>query len=110
MSFRALKSTRDILQQLRTGPGATALPSNINKIALTFAIKGKNESASARHFLQENLPRMQYNNPHIEYEVNRVHDSSIKPTVTIHYSDGKSKTLDIARVQSSAICEQIMSS
>lgn len=49
MSFRALKSTRDILQQLRTGPGATALPSNINKIALTFAIKGKNESASARY-------------------------------------------------------------
>lgn len=101
MSFRALKSTRDILQQLRTGPGATALPSNINKIALTFAIKGKNESASARymntvykeqwliinrHFLQENLPRIQYNNPHVEYEVNRVHDTSIKPTVTIHYS------------------------
>lgn len=82
-----------------------------------------------RHFLQENLPRIQYNNPHVEYEVNRVHDASIKPTVTIHYSkyivcillktlanmcqfvgDGKSKTLDIARVQSSAICEQIMSS
>jgi hypothetical protein len=48
MSLRTLKSTKEILQQLKSGSGAAQLPSNISKIALTFALKGKNESASAR--------------------------------------------------------------
>ncbi|EIE80806.1 hypothetical protein G6F46_012362 [Rhizopus delemar] len=107
MSLRTLKSTKEILQQLKSGSGAAQLPSNISKIALTFALKGKNESASARHFLNENLPRIQYNNPQVEYEVNKVADANIKPTVTLHFRNGASKTLDIARVKSSTICDQI---
>lgn len=38
-----------------------------------------------RHFLNENLPRIQYNNPQVEYEVNKVADANIKPTVTLHF-------------------------
>jgi hypothetical protein len=38
-----------------------------------------------RHFLQENLPRIRYNNPNIEYEVIKVLDTSIKPTVAVHF-------------------------
>lgn len=48
MSLRAAQSTREILKHLTTGPGAAKLPSNVSKIALTFALKGKNESAGAR--------------------------------------------------------------
>ncbi|RCH79251.1 hypothetical protein CU098_000685, partial [Rhizopus stolonifer] len=103
-----LKTTKEIVQQLQTGPGSAQLSSNISKIALTFALKGKNESASARHFLQENLPRIQYNNPHVEYEVNKLLESSTKPTITLHFRNGGSKTLDIARVRSNIICDQIL--
>lgn len=49
MSLRAAQSTREILKHLTSGPGAAKLPSNVSKIALTFASKGKNESAGARY-------------------------------------------------------------
>lgn len=49
MSLRAAQSTREILKHLSSGPGAAKLPSNVSKIALTFASKGKNESAGARY-------------------------------------------------------------
>ncbi|KAI8986353.1 hypothetical protein BDB01DRAFT_785297 [Pilobolus umbonatus] len=107
MSLRAATSTRAIIKQLSSGPGAYKLSPKVSKIALTFAIKGNNESASARHFLQENLPRIQYNNPNITYEVNKVSDPSIKPTVTLHFGNGTTKTIDIPRVQSSVICDEI---
>lgn len=48
MSLRSLKSTREILAQLKSGPGASKLPSNVSKIALTYAIRGKNNSAAAK--------------------------------------------------------------
>ncbi|KAI8351771.1 hypothetical protein EDC96DRAFT_577494 [Choanephora cucurbitarum] len=110
MSLRAAKSTREILKHLTSGPGASALPSNITKIALTMAIKGKNESAGAKHFLHENLPRIQYNNPHVEYVVNKSLDASTKPTVAIHFANGSQKVIDIPRVQSSVIVDQVFNS
>lgn len=38
-----------------------------------------------RHFLQENLPRIRYNNPSIEYEVYKTLDASTKPTIAVHF-------------------------
>ncbi|KAI8063406.1 uncharacterized protein B0P05DRAFT_476932 [Gilbertella persicaria] len=110
MSLRAAKSTRDILQQLTSGPGAAKLPSSITKISLTLAIKGQNESAGAKHFLHENLPRIQYNNPHVEYMVNKSLDASTKPTVSIHYANGTSKEIAIPRTQSNVIVDQVFNS
>ncbi|KAG2210551.1 uncharacterized protein EV154DRAFT_49203 [Mucor mucedo] len=107
MSLRAAQSTREILKHLTSGPGAAKLSPNVSKIALTFALKGKNESAGARHFLQENLPRIRYNNPNVEYQVSKVLDSSIKPTVAVHFSNGRSKVIEIPRVQSNVIVDQI---
>ncbi|GAA5811809.1 hypothetical protein MFLAVUS_005254 [Mucor flavus] len=107
MSLRAAQSTREILKHLTSGPGASKLSSNVSKIALTFALKGKNESAGARHFLQENLPRIQYNNPNIEYEVTKVLDTTIKPTVAVHFANGTSKVIEIPKVQSNAIVDQV---
>lgn len=49
MSLRAAGSTREIIKALNNGPGAAKLPSNVSKIALTFASRGKNDSASARY-------------------------------------------------------------
>ncbi|CAO3633810.1 unnamed protein product [Mucor hiemalis] len=107
MSLRTAQSTREILKHLTSGPGAAKLSSNVSKIALTFASKGKNESAGARHFLQENLPRIRYNNPNVEYEVNKVLDTSIKPTIAVHFANGGSKVIEIPRVQSNVIVDKV---
>lgn len=40
-----------------------------------------------RHFLQENLPRMQYNNPDVEFEVFKSADPATKPSVTVHFGE-----------------------
>ncbi|KAI8979199.1 hypothetical protein BDF20DRAFT_820283 [Mycotypha africana] len=107
MSLRAAKSTREILNLLSNGSGAAKLPSNISKIQLTLAFKGKNESAGARHFLKENLPRIQYNNPTVKYEVFKKADPTTKPTISIHFTNGGSKTIEIPRVYSETIVDQV---
>ncbi|KAI7903002.1 uncharacterized protein BX663DRAFT_509163 [Cokeromyces recurvatus] len=110
MSLRTAKSTSEILKHLTSGPGAAKLPSNVSKITLTFALKGKNESASARHFLRENLPRIQYNNPHVNYEVNKTLDATTTPKIAVHFSNGRSKEIDIARIHSDHIVERVFAS
>lgn len=49
MALRSLKSTRDLITHLSSGVGASQLPSSITKISLTYAFKGKNESAGAKY-------------------------------------------------------------
>ncbi|KAG0182961.1 hypothetical protein DFQ28_003440 [Apophysomyces sp. BC1034] len=106
MSLRSLKSTRDILAHLTSGPGASKLASNISKISLTYAIKGKHECAGAKHFLQDVMPRIQYNNPTIEFEVNKLTDPTTKPIVTVH-SGERAKTIEVPRLHSDVICEKV---
>jgi hypothetical protein len=82
-----------------------------------------------RHFLQENLPRIRYNNPNIEYEVYKTLDTSTKPTIAVHFckfhrdlaeimtpvcsfifiilANGTSKVIEIPRVQSNVIVDQV---
>ncbi|KAI8381030.1 uncharacterized protein BYT42DRAFT_565017 [Radiomyces spectabilis] len=106
MSLRALKSSREIISRLTSGAAARQLPSNVSKISLSYAIKGKNESASAKHFLHESLPCIQYNNPNVEFELKKSTDPSIKPTVTVHFGD-RSKVIDISRLHTDLICDQL---
>jgi hypothetical protein len=81
-----------------------------------------------RHFLQENLPRIRYNNPTVEYEVYKTLDTSTKPTIAVHFckfrkrsfgirrqfidlyyfvANGTSKVIEIPRVQSNVIVDQV---
>ncbi|KAI8081573.1 uncharacterized protein BX664DRAFT_340741 [Halteromyces radiatus] len=107
MSLRSIKSTRELISQLSSGVGSSKLPSSITKISLTYAFKGKNESAGAKHFLHETLPRMQYNNPSVLFELNKSADPTTKPVVTVHFGE-KSSTIDIPRLHSDTICEKVM--
>ncbi|KAG2225434.1 hypothetical protein INT45_010070 [Circinella minor] len=107
MSLRSLKSAREIVAHLNTGVGAQKLSPEVSKIALTYTIKGKTECAGAKHFLQENLPRMQYNNPNVEFVVQKSVDSIVKPTVTVHFGDRGTKVIDIPSTHSDKICQQV---
>ncbi|CAO3641223.1 unnamed protein product [Cunninghamella blakesleeana] len=108
MSLRSIKSTRELINQLSSGIGSTKLPSTITKLSLTYAFKGKNESAGAKHFLHETLPRIQYNNPSLKVELTKSSDPSTKPTVTVHFGQEKSKTIDIPLLHSDKIYEHIL--
>ncbi|ORX61653.1 hypothetical protein DM01DRAFT_1316474 [Hesseltinella vesiculosa] len=108
MALRSIQSTRELIKQLTSGVGAAPLPSSITKISMSYAVKGKNESAGAKHFLHETLPRMQYNNPNVVFELNKSTDPATKPVVTVHFGQ-RSKSIDIPRMQSDAIYEHIVS-
>ncbi|ORZ01114.1 hypothetical protein BCR43DRAFT_168205 [Syncephalastrum racemosum] len=107
MALRSLKSARELASALASGPGAAPLASNITKISLAYAIKGINESASAKHFLHENLPRMQYNNPSVEFQLLQSEDPKTTPKLTVHFGNDQSKSFEIARMHSDAIVDLV---
>ncbi|CAO3667238.1 unnamed protein product [Umbelopsis vinacea] len=88
-------STQKLLSRLQSGLGATKLSSNVTKISVSLAMKGKNECAGARHFIKENLPTIQYNNPSVEYEIIKSPDSAMKPLLTVSFADQSTKQLNL---------------
>ncbi|KAI8578134.1 hypothetical protein K450DRAFT_248270 [Umbelopsis ramanniana AG] len=101
-------STQKILSRLQSGLGAAKLSPNITKISVSLATKGKNECAGARHFIKEDLPGVQYNNPAVEYEIIKSPEAATKPVLTVSFADQSTKTIELARQQSSSICKQLM--
>ncbi|KAJ2957377.1 hypothetical protein NQZ79_g6898 [Umbelopsis isabellina] len=109
-------STQKVLSRLQSGLGATRLAPNVTKISVSLALKGKSEGAGARHFVRENLPTIQYNNPSLEFEIVKSADAAMKPLLTVSFApdtssiaaDQSPKTIELARQQSSAICKQLL--
>ncbi|CAM0134764.1 hypothetical protein VKS41_000683 [Umbelopsis sp. WA50703] len=101
-------STQQVLSRLQSGLGATKLSPNVTKIAVSMALKGKSECAGARHFVRDNLPTIQYNNPSLEFEITKSADAAMKPVLTVSFVDQSPKTIELARQQSSAICKQLL--
>ncbi|KAF8923720.1 hypothetical protein BGZ58_002621 [Dissophora ornata] len=102
-----------IVNDLRSGLGAIRLRSDVKKVSLTFSRKSDN--AGARYFLRENMPRIQYNNPSILFEVKKVKEAGVAPELTVEFgmSMGKGanndiKTIPCSRIQSSEICKQFL--
>ncbi|KAL0090788.1 hypothetical protein J3Q64DRAFT_1707046 [Phycomyces blakesleeanus] len=108
MSLRSLKSTRDIIANLTTGVGAQKLAFNVSKVSLTIPIKGKHEGMGAKHFLHESLPRLQYNNPSVVFEVAKNVDPKTKPELTIHFNEQSPKILAIPSLHSDVICDMLL--
>ncbi|KAI9030737.1 hypothetical protein CLU79DRAFT_353320 [Phycomyces nitens] len=108
MSLRSLKSTRDIIASLTSGVGAQKLASNVSKISLTLPIKGKHQGMGAKHFLHESLPRLQYNNPSVVFEVAKKVDSKTAPELTIYFNEQNPKTLAIPSLHSDVICDMLL--
>ncbi|KAF9366464.1 hypothetical protein BGX34_002337 [Mortierella sp. NVP85] len=72
-----------VAHDLRNGIGAARLSPDVRKITLTFSRKSDN--AGARYFLRENMPRIQYNNPAIQFEVNKLKEPGVSPELTIEF-------------------------
>ncbi|KAL1928338.1 hypothetical protein VTP01DRAFT_2694 [Rhizomucor pusillus] len=100
-------TTASILQFLRTGPGAAKLPPNVTKISLTYAFKGVNESQAAKKFLREGMPRLQYNNPNVEFAIIRSTDPQTAPVVTVHFGN-QTKAIEIPpKYQNEDVCKLV---
>ncbi|KAF9178902.1 hypothetical protein BGZ51_007376 [Haplosporangium sp. Z 767] len=62
-----------------------------------------------KYFLRENLPRIQYNNPTIQFEVKKVQEPGVSPELTVEFANNDIKKIPCSRIQSSDICKQFLS-
>ncbi|KAF9178064.1 hypothetical protein BGZ50_008101 [Haplosporangium sp. Z 11] len=96
-----------VVNDLRNGLGAVKLRPDVKKVTLMFSRKSDN--AGARYFLRENLPRIQYNNPTIQFEVKKVQEPGVSPELTVEFANNDIKKIPCSRIQSSDICKQFLS-
>ncbi|KAF9205833.1 hypothetical protein BGZ81_011285 [Podila clonocystis] len=96
-----------VVADLRNGLGAIKLRPDIKKVTLMFSRRSDN--AGARYFLRENMPRIQYNNPLIQFEVQKVQQPGVSPELTIEFANNDIKKISCSRIQSSEICKQFLS-
>ncbi|KAF9958996.1 hypothetical protein BGZ65_000931 [Modicella reniformis] len=96
-----------VVHDLRNGLGAVRLRPDVKKVTLTFS--SKSDNAGARYFLRENMPRIQYNNPAIQFEVNKLQESGVNPELTIEFANNDIRKISCSRIQSSEICKHFLS-
>ncbi|KAG0350926.1 hypothetical protein BC939DRAFT_529708 [Gamsiella multidivaricata] len=96
-----------IVHDLRSGLGAIRLRPDVKKVSLTFSRRSDN--AGARYFLRENMPRLQYNNPTIQFEVNKVQEPGVSPELIIEFANNDTKKISCSRIKSSQICKEFLS-
>jgi len=65
------KKLKARLLDVRLGPGAAILPSNIKRINLDFGYRIEGGNRGPRKFWRECLPRLKYHNPAVSMTVNR---------------------------------------
>ncbi|KAF9931902.1 hypothetical protein FBU30_009323 [Linnemannia zychae] len=95
-----------VVNDLRNGLGAVKLRPDVKKVTLVFSRKSDN--AGARYFLRENMPRLQYNNPTIQFEVQKLKEAGVVPELTIEFANNDIKKISCSRIQSSEICKQFL--
>ncbi|CCG84121.1 protein of unknown function [Taphrina deformans PYCC 5710] len=71
MPNRAIVQAKKILD-IRVGPGSITLPPEYTALHLSFSQKNANGHMGPRKFTQQNLPRIQYHNPHLSIQVKRI--------------------------------------
>ncbi|KAM0516710.1 hypothetical protein ACHAPE_005344 [Trichoderma viride] len=85
--MRSLGERLNLLRKLiniRCGPGAAILPSEVTRIHMDFAISLKGGHMGARKFWKEYLPRLKFHNPSIPMIVNRHDQNQLPPTMSIY--------------------------
>ncbi|KAF9137213.1 hypothetical protein BG015_002801 [Linnemannia schmuckeri] len=95
-----------VVNDLRNGLGAIKLRSDVKKVTLVFS--GKSDNAGARYFVRENMPRLQYNNPAIKFDVQKVKEAGVSPELTIEFANNDIKKISCSRIQSAEICKQFL--
>ncbi|KAM0465129.1 hypothetical protein ACHAPV_002124 [Trichoderma viride] len=85
--MRSLGERLNLLRKLiniKCGPGAAILPSEVTRIHMDFAISLKGGHMGARKFWKEYLPRLKYHNPSIPMIINRHDQNQLPPTMSIY--------------------------
>ncbi|EFX06292.1 50S ribosomal protein mrp49 [Grosmannia clavigera kw1407] len=73
------------LLNIRHGPGAALLPSEVSRIHLEFAQRWNDGQYGPRKFWQTCLPRLKYWNPAVPMIVNRTSEATGPATLTIYF-------------------------
>ncbi|CAH0059560.1 unnamed protein product [Clonostachys solani] len=88
------------LIDLKCGPGAAILPSEVTRIHMDFAFRLNNGHMGPKKFWKEILPRIKYHNPSVPMIVNRHTNNDRPPVMTIYLrKPDASPTSDPAPVQ-----------
>ncbi|EIM91992.1 uncharacterized protein STEHIDRAFT_46250 [Stereum hirsutum FP-91666 SS1] len=109
-AYRALpppSRLSQVMQFLNKEP--KPLLSTLSSIQLKLAVR--NDHWGARHFLKEDMPRIQYTNPNIKIKVNRLKktkEENWDPELELHFRDGKEQKLSLADKRSSDIFVELM--
>ncbi|RKP23051.1 hypothetical protein SYNPS1DRAFT_31256 [Syncephalis pseudoplumigaleata] len=102
---------QSIVARLSQGLGAQQLP-NVRKVTLTLHRNSAN--FGARYFIRENLPRLQYSNPQVEFRIARVATPQQPkftvqmPLTAMHAVDGSIKEMPIKRTTSEQVCREFI--
>ncbi|KAI5114692.1 hypothetical protein M0805_009650, partial [Coniferiporia weirii] len=81
----------------------------LKSLNLTLAARG--DHSGVRHFLKEDLPRIQFANPDLEIQVSklpRTAEDKRKTELLLEYKNGSTKSLNISSKWSTAIFEEVM--
>ncbi|WVQ82036.1 hypothetical protein IAT38_004164 [Cryptococcus sp. DSM 104549] len=65
-------TTRQIVQKLKEGPGATIINSDVSSIAIRYV--AKNSAPGPAQFLRNYAPRIAYANPNLPIHIHRIPD------------------------------------
>ncbi|TFY70153.1 hypothetical protein EVG20_g2858 [Dentipellis fragilis] len=79
--------------------------------ALRLTLAARNDHFGARHFVKEDLPRIQYANQGIEVLVNKRPKSPTEtwnPELVLEYRNGSAKTFDLSQKWSTSIFQEVM--
>ncbi|KAL5534738.1 hypothetical protein ACEPAG_1202 [Sanghuangporus baumii] len=96
-----------ILKNLNRHP-KPVLPS-VKTLKLTFAVR--NDHFGVRHFIKEDLPRIQYANPGMQIQIDKIPRSvgdTWRAEMLLEFKDGSQTTTDISNKWSTSIFEELM--
>ncbi|KAL0950498.1 hypothetical protein HGRIS_007307 [Hohenbuehelia grisea] len=96
-----------ILSNLKAAPRLEL--ANLRSLKLTLA--SRNDHFGARHFLKEDLPRIQWANPDLAIEVSKMRKSRTEgwhPELELQFEDGSKRLLDLQDKWSSSIVRELM--
>ncbi|KAF8310873.1 hypothetical protein DL93DRAFT_2084063 [Clavulina sp. PMI_390] len=102
-------SIAKVMERLTAKP-LPVLPSSVRALRITMA--AKNAHYGARHFVNQELPRVAYNNKSIQIDVEKKPkgpEEKWNPTMVIEHSkDGTSQTLNLDMMRSDNIVAEML--
>ncbi|KAJ1967541.1 hypothetical protein IWQ62_001790 [Dispira parvispora] len=100
-----LNKVQALIKHLTTGAGAIQLPSQVTKITLTYQFGSR--VYGLRHFLKSTLPRIQYNNPKVQVDLDRSKEPT-PPQLTVEFANATQKVVDVKGMHSDKIYQRFV--